>query len=96
MPVLIDDRRIRIGGGSPTQMDEEELNALVTAMGKRLQVEYIEGTIPYLREWEPELWTKLEALDREHSIEALLQYERLFFEGIHRYLSFLEGRRKAA
>jgi len=77
-------------------MGEEELNALVTAMGKRLQVEYIEGTIPYLREQEPGLWTELEALDRENSIEALLQYERLFFEGIHRYLSFLEGQRKAA
>ena len=65
-------------------------------MGKRLQAEYIEGAIPYLRKHEPELWAKLEVLDREESIEALLEYERLFFDGLRRYVTFLDGTRKAA
>ncbi|OGB91420.1 MAG: hypothetical protein A2Z31_05560 [candidate division NC10 bacterium RBG_16_65_8] len=72
------------------------LEALITAMGKRLQVEYVEGAIPFLRAQEPELWAKLELLDREESIEALLEYEQLFFEGLHRYMAFLSQGRKAA
>jgi len=72
------------------------LEALITAMGKRLQVEYIEGAIPFLRAQEPALWAKLEMLDREESIEALLEYEQLFFEGLHRYMAFLSRERKAA
>lgn len=73
-----------------------DLEALIRAMGKRLQAEYVEGAIPYLRAREPELWAELEALDREESIEALLEYEQLFFEGLHRYMAFLSGERKAA
>jgi hypothetical protein len=78
------------------ERDVTDLESLINAMGKRLQVEYIEGAIPYFREREPELWAKLEVLDREESLEALLEYERLFFEGLHRYVSFLSGERKAA
>ncbi len=78
------------------EKDTADLEALISAMGKRLQGEYIEGAIPYLRKHEPELWTKLEVLDHEESIEALLEYERLFFDGLHRYVTFLEGTRKAA
>ena len=84
----------------PIQMDEEaglaELEALVAVMGKRLQAEYIGGAIPYLREREPELWRELEALDQEQSLEALVAYERLFFEGLRRYLAHLDGEREAA
>ncbi len=73
-----------------------DLEALINAMGKRLQTEYVEGAIPYLRKHEPELWAKLEALDREESLEALMEYERLFFEGLHRYVTFLNKGKKAA
>jgi hypothetical protein len=78
------------------EKDTTDLEALISAMGKRLQGEYIEGAIPYLRKHEPELWRTLEVLDREESIEALLEYERLFFDGLHRYIIFLDGTRKAA
>ena len=78
------------------ERDTADLDALISAMGKRLQAEYIEGAIPYLRKHEPELWAKLEVLDREESIEALLEYERLFFDGLHRYVTFLDGKQKAA
>ena len=71
-----------------------DLEVLIASMGKRLQSEYIEGAIPFLRKHEPELRAKLEALDREHSLEALMAYEQLFFEGLRRYLTFLN--RKAA
>jgi hypothetical protein len=73
-----------------------DIEALIASMGKRLQAEYVEGAIPFLRKNEPELWERLEVLDREESLEALLEYERLFFEGLHRYAAFLEGKRKAA
>lgn len=79
-----------------TRMSQESLDELVVAMGKRLQAEYIEGAIPYLRRHEAELWAQLEALDREESLEALLTYERLFFEGLRRYVSYLELGRQAA
>ncbi|HWT78186.1 MAG TPA: hypothetical protein VN648_05215 [Candidatus Methylomirabilis sp.] len=69
---------------------------LVDTMGKRLQGEYIAGAIPYLREHEPELWARLNALDMDQSFEALLAYEQLFFEGLRRYISHLEGQRQAA
>lgn len=72
------------------------LEVLITAMGKRLQAEYVEGAIPYLRSYEPELWARLEALDREETLEALLQYEQLFFEGLQHYGEFLARARKAA
>jgi hypothetical protein len=72
------------------------LEALIVAMGKRLQTEYIEGAIPYLRTHEPDLWAKLEQLDREESLDALVEYELLFFEGLRRYVGFLSGERKAA
>jgi len=78
------------------EQDAADLEALITAMGKRLQAEYVEGAIPYLRTHESELWAKLEVLDREESLEALLKYEQLFFEGLHRYVAFLNGERKAA
>ena len=95
MPTLVNDGYARNCGEGVTEMSEKDLNALVTAMGKRLQAEYIEGAIPYLREQEPELWSRLEALDREESLCALIEYERLFFEGLQRYIRFRE-RRKAA
>lgn len=79
-----------------SEMSPESLDELVLAMGKRLQVEYIDGAIPYLREHEPDLWAELEALDQCESLEALLAYERLFFEGLHRYVSHLEELRQAA
>lgn len=81
----------RGGGTTPVSLDD-----LVVAMGKRFQAEYIEGAIPYLRQYEPELWSQLEALDQEESLEALLAYERLFFEGLRRYLCYLEAQRQAA
>jgi hypothetical protein len=49
--------------GAP-DIDQKGLEALVCAMGKRLQAEYIEGAIPYLRMQEPEVWKQLEELDR--------------------------------
>lgn len=73
-----------------------DLESLIMAMGKRLQAEYVEGAIPYLRAYEPELWATLESLDREESLDALLRYEQLFFEGLRRYIAFLSGERKAA
>jgi len=73
-----------------------DLESLIAAMGKRLQAEYVEGAIPYLRTYEPELWATLESLDREESLDALLRYEQLFFEGLQRYVAFLNGERKAA
>lgn len=79
-----------------TEISVRELETLVAAMGKRFQAEYVEGAIPYLREREPALWAKLEALDRDESVEALLEYEGLFFEGLRRYISYLEAQRKAA
>src|SRR5574341_588115 len=83
MPVLIE-------APDPCACDNSEvdtlnrmgLDDLVVAMGKRLQAEYIPGAIPYMRECEPALWAKLEALDCQDSLEALLEYERLFFEGL--------------
>ena len=97
MPVLIEAPDAR---GCVNSAGDERypmpLDDLVVAMGKRLQAEYIEGAIPYMREWEPVLWAKLEALDRENSLEALLEYERLFFEGLRRYVTHLEQGRQAA
>jgi hypothetical protein len=77
-------------------VDRKELEALVCALGKRLQSEYIAGAIPYLRQQEPELWAELEVLDGENSLAALLAYERLFFEGLRRYVAHLDARRMAA
>jgi len=82
--------------GDKSEMSPESLDELVAAMGKRLQVEYIDGAIPYLREHEPDLWAELEALDQCESLEALLAYERLFFEGLRRYVCHLEELRQAA
>ncbi len=96
MPVLAADRWTRNCAEDGNEMGEKDLNALVTAMGKRLQAEYVEGAIPYLREYEPELWSCLEALDREESLSALIEYECLFFEGLQRYVRMREGERKAA
>lgn len=96
MPALVQEQTVGDCGDEVKEMSVKDLEALVTALGKRLQAEYVEGAIPYLREREPELWAKLEALDREESLEALLEYERLFFEGLRRYICFLEERRKAA
>ena len=81
---------------SLNEVTRESLEELVVAMGKRLQAEYICGAIPYFREHEPELWAQLEALDLDDSLEALLSYERLFFEGLRRYISQLEAQRQAA
>jgi hypothetical protein len=95
MPAIVSGGYARNCGECVTEVSEKDLNALITAMGKRLQAEYIEGAIPYLREREPELWSRLEALDREESLSALIEYERLFFEGLQQYIRFRE-RRKAA
>lgn len=73
-----------------------DLETLIAAMGKRLQAEYVEGAIPYLRTHQPDVWARLEQLDGEESLDALLEYELLFFEGLHRYVGFLNGKRKAA
>ncbi len=89
MPVLIEAPEVKIE-------TTVELEDLVLAMGKRLQAEYVSGAIPYLREHEPALWKRLEALDREETIEALLEYERLFFEGLRRYVTYLEELQQAA
>jgi hypothetical protein len=96
MKALLKARETRNCSKGGAEMNTPDLNALVLAMGKRLQAEYVEGAIPYLREREPEFWARLEMLDQEESMEALLEYERLFFEGLHRYVDFLEGARKAA
>lgn len=89
MPVLIEAPEVKTD--TPV-----ELEALIAAMGKRLQAEYVSGAIPYLREHEPDLWERLEALDREETIEALMEYERLFFEGLRRYVIYVEEQQQAA
>ena len=89
MPVLIEAPEVR-------QKSQSEIETLITAMGTRLQAEYISGAIPYLRAHEPGLWERLEALDRDETIQALLEYERLFFDGLRRYVTYLEERRLAA
>jgi hypothetical protein len=96
MSVIMQTRDVPECGNPDTGVSQDSLDGLVVAMGKRLQAEYIEGAIPYLREHEAELWARLEALDREESLEALLTYERLFFEGLRRYVSYLEAGRQAA
>ena len=96
MPVLLDAPDVSSCGNARRRMSEMSLEELVVSMGKRLQAEYIEGAIPYLREHEAELWARLEALDQEDSLEALLEYERLFFEGLRRYVDYLETGRQAA
>jgi hypothetical protein len=68
----------------PLSIPRPDLEARTQAMGQRLQAEYLPGAIPYLREHEPELWAGLTALDAEETLEALLAYERLFFEGLRR------------
>ena len=96
MPALLDAPNCPDCRNAVTEMTEKSFDDLVVAMGKRFQTEYIEGAIPYLREREPELWAQLEALDGEESLESLLAYERLFFEGLRRYVSYLEAGRQAA
>ena len=96
MPVLLDAPDVSSCGNVEPGMSETSLDELVVSMGKRLQAEYIEGAIPYLREHEAELWARLEALDQEDSLEALLEYERLFFEGLRGYVNYLEAGRQAA
>jgi hypothetical protein len=96
MLAVLENQELGEGGEAIQDIGMAELNSLVTAMGKRLQAEYVEGAIPYFREREPELWSRLEALDQEESLGALLEYERLFFEGLRRYVSYLERARKAA
>jgi hypothetical protein len=97
MPALIDATEARDCGNSANDvLNRIPLDDLVVAMGKRLQAEYIPGAIPYMRESEPSLWAELEALDRQDSLDALLEYERLFFEGLRRYVTSLDQRRQAA
>ena len=96
MLALLELPASRSNGEERPERKTMDIEALITSMGKRLQAEYVEGAIPFLRKNEPELWERLEVLDREESLEALLEYERLFFEGLHRYAAFLEGKRKAA
>jgi hypothetical protein len=84
MITIMEDAKTHADGES-----SHDLESLISAMGKRLQSEYIEGAIPFLRKHEPDLWNKLEELDREESLAALMAYERLFFEGLRRYLKFL-------
>jgi hypothetical protein len=83
-------------GKNRGEVDPTNLDGLITAMGKRLQTEYLEGAIPYLRSHEPQLWARLEQLDREETVEALIEYEQLFFEGLQRYVAYLNKGRKAA
>ena len=96
MPALMEASHVTNCSHSDMNVTPESLVELVVAMGKRLQTEYIDGAIPYLREHERELWVQLEALDLEESLDALLAYERLFFEGLRRYVSHLEEQRRAA
>lgn len=96
MRVAVKATRSRKAGRSVSEAEGADLETLITAMGKRLQVEYIEGAIPYLRTHEPKLWATLESLDRDESIEALIEYEQLFFEGLRRYVAYLSNDRKAA
>lgn len=96
MPALMEAPQVPECGNPSIGLSQESLDELVIALGKRLQGEYIDGAIPYLREYEPELWAQLEALDQEESLEALLAYERLFFEGLRRYVSHLEELSRAA
>ena len=96
MQTLLKTPTPRMPRKSQSEQQFANLETLITAMGKRLQAEYIEGAIPYLRTYEPDLWATLELLDREESLDALLRYEQLFFEGLHRYVAFLNEERKAA
>ncbi len=96
MPALLEAPQVQDRDNRVTELSQESLDDLVRAMGKRLQTEYIEGAIPYLRAHEARLWAQLEALDQDESLEALLAYERLFFEGLRRYVSYLEAQRQAA
>jgi hypothetical protein len=96
MPALLEYSNSKLPREDRRERDTLNLESLISAMGKRLQAEYVEGAIPFLRRHEPELWEKLEALDQEESLEALLEYERLFFEGLNRYIVFLGGEQKAA
>jgi hypothetical protein len=97
MPVLIEaPDPCECGNSGEDALNRAALDDLVVAMGKRMQAEYIPGAIPYMRESEPALWAKLEALDCQDSLEALLEYERLFFEGLRRYVTSLEQERQAA
>ena len=96
MPALMEVSQVNNCSNSVNEVTRESLDELVVAMGKRLQAEYIDGAFPYVREHEPELWAQLEALDRDETLEALLAYEGLFFEGLRRYVSHLEALRQAA
>ena len=96
MPALLEAPQAKNCSNLVDGVSQESLDELVVAMGKRLQAEYIDGAIPYLRKHEPELWAQLEALDRDETLETLLAYERLFFEGLRRYVSHLEALRQAA
>ncbi len=96
MQALMEATGVGNCSNSVNEVTRESLDELVVTMGKRLQAEYIDGAIPFLREHEPELWAQLEALDLEESVDALLAYERLFFEGLHRYVSYLEAQLQAA
>ncbi len=96
MLVMVEPPPVRGKKKGQTEGKATDFEGLITSMGKRIQAEYVEGAIPYLRKHEPELWQKLEELDREDSLEALLEYERLFFEGLHRYAAFLQGKSRAA
>jgi hypothetical protein len=96
MPALLEAPQAKNCSNPVDGVSQESLDELVAAMGKRLQAEYIDGAIPHLRQQEPELWAQLEALDRDESLAALLAYERLFFEGLRRYVSHLEAHRQAA
>ncbi len=96
MPALTEAMEIIKYTNSINEDAQDTLNGLIVAMGKRLQAAYTHGAIPYLRRHEPALWAKLEALDQEETIDALLAYERLFFEGLRRYVSHLENQRQAA
>ncbi len=96
MPALVEATEFIKYTNSINEDAQDTLNDLIVAMGKRLQAEYIYGAIPYLRRHEPALWAELEALDQEETIDALLAYEHLFFEGLRRYVSHLEKQRQAA
>ena len=72
-------------GRGMRQVEAQMLPDLVTEMGQRLQAQYLDGAIPYLREAEPELWATLMALDEDDSPATLQAYERLFLEGLARF-----------
>ena len=81
-------------GRAALNLPPADLDVLAEAMGRRLQAEYLEGAIPWMRQHEPELWAQLGELDEEEGVDALVEYENLFVEGLRHYADFLTESQK--